>query len=308
MMLMRRIESPSTGSAAGRRHPEGGDEACLGRARQADKPRSPGSAPNYRRSGTRISGARHHLAGSSCKVPGTPGLAPGSPGTARGTRCGWCGTGRSTSQQLCCPGGCSQASMLPLRRFTTGSCSALGRQLAAVRSAVGPSAACTSTATATAHPYILGSPSLSPSTGSVHCRERRQTPGRNPPGPLPTNCLHHHCQKASANGPGHITILPSMGALEQSTCWIRPQETAWCRTSGRLPNPRPFLHGILLCMGVMTSPSYPAPSRLRGLVVAWTTPDTSWPRTASRMAQRRSQLVSSSPRPPITRSKISWPQ
>ncbi|KAH6981025.1 hypothetical protein BKA56DRAFT_616837 [Ilyonectria sp. MPI-CAGE-AT-0026] len=65
--------------------------------------------------------------------------------------------------------------MLPLRRFATGSCSALGRQLAAVRSAVGPSAACTSSATATAHPSILDSPSLSPSTGPVHCRERRQT-------------------------------------------------------------------------------------------------------------------------------------
>lgn len=87
-----------------------------------------------------------------------------------------------------------------------------------------------------------------------------------------------------------------MGALEQSTCWIRPQETAWCRTSGRLPNPRPFLHGILLCMGVMTSPSYPAPRRLRWLVVALTTPDTSRPRTTSRMAQRRS---SSSPPLPV---------
>lgn len=298
-MMMRRIESPSTGSATGRRQPEGGDEACLGRARQADKPKSPCSAPNYRRSGARISGARHHLAGPSCKVPGTPGWPLAPPRhplwlVRYGTE--------YLPATACCPGGCSQASMLPLRRFATGSCSVLGRHLAAVRSAVGPSAACTSSATATAHPSILGSPSLSPSTGPVHCRERRQT--SRPVIPL-ARFPRIACTTTARNQAlAGLAILPL----------LRPWARSSCRLAGYDPRKPPgaapvvayqipgLFYTAYYSAWVMYSPSDPAPSRLRGLAVAWITPDTSRPRTASRTAQLRSQLVSSSPRPPITRS------
>ncbi|KAH8721968.1 hypothetical protein BGZ61DRAFT_572185 [Ilyonectria robusta] len=79
---------------------------------------------------------------------------------------------------------------------------------------------------------------------------------RPPPGSCPISCRplgSVHVQRH-----GHCPPLDPGLSLAIAFHWPRPlsretpdsrPETAWCRTSGRLPNPRPFLHGILLCMG-----------------------------------------------------------
>ncbi|KAH7013588.1 hypothetical protein EDB80DRAFT_774838 [Ilyonectria destructans] len=259
MMLMRRIESPSTGSAAGRRHPEGGDEACLGRARQADKPRSPGSAPNYRRYGIRISGARHHLAGSSARYqapqgwPLAPQALPEAPAVAGAVRDGvppsYCVLPRRLLSGVHASPHALYDGQLQRTRPPPGSCPISCRPL-----------------------------------GSVHVRRHGHCPPLDPglsftiafhwPRPLSRETPDSR-PKPSANGPGHIAILHPWARSSNRLAGYDPRKPPGAAPAVAYQIPGLFYTAYYSTWGAMTSPSYPAPPGLRGLVVAWTTPDTS---------------------------------